>query len=218
MALISCPECGKEVSDQALACIHCGYPLQSFPPPKRAPRQYSLVFTGLGPHADIPAALHCLSKELGLSQKDAQALLERAPAVLVTHLKPREAQRLVQVLAGYGISSKIVVGEEVSSPIYIPPVRTQREPLSFWMTVLAIVLGINAIPLLTFLFIFSDGFFKGGARFFWGENHGPLVFYWGSYFRQKAAASSKSRRRSLSMSWLQSHQRMRSMAAISSGG
>ena len=128
MALISCPECGKEVSDQALACIHCGYPLQSFPPPKRAPRQYSLVFTGLGPHADIPAALHCLSKELGLSQKD------------------------VQVLAGYGISSKIVVGEEVSSPIYIPPVRTQREPLSFWMTVLAIVLGINAIPLLTFLF------------------------------------------------------------------
>ena len=64
MALISCPECGKEVSDQALACIHCGYPLQSFPPPKRAPRQYSLVFTGLGPHADIPAALHCLSKEL----------------------------------------------------------------------------------------------------------------------------------------------------------
>jgi len=152
MALISCPECGKEVSDQALSCIHCGYPLQSFPPPKRAPRQYSLVFTGLGPHAEIPAALHCLSKELGLSQKDAQALLERAPAVLVTHLKPREAQRLVQVLAGYGISSKIVVGEEVSSPIYIPPVRTQREPLSFWMTVLAIVLGINAIPLLTFLF------------------------------------------------------------------
>ena len=134
MALISCPECGKEVSDQALACIHCGYPLQSFPPPKRAPRQYSLVFTGLGPHADIPAALHCLSTEL------------------VTPLKPREAQRLVQVLAGYGISSKIVVGEEVSSPIYIPPVRTQREPLSFWMTVLAIVLGINAIPLLTFLF------------------------------------------------------------------
>lgn len=27
MALIKCPECGKEVSDQAEACIHCGYPL-----------------------------------------------------------------------------------------------------------------------------------------------------------------------------------------------
>ena len=27
MALITCPECGKEVSDKANACIHCGYPL-----------------------------------------------------------------------------------------------------------------------------------------------------------------------------------------------
>lgn len=27
MALIKCPECGKEVSDKSKACIHCGYPL-----------------------------------------------------------------------------------------------------------------------------------------------------------------------------------------------
>ena len=27
MALINCPECGKEVSDKAEVCIHCGYPL-----------------------------------------------------------------------------------------------------------------------------------------------------------------------------------------------
>ncbi len=35
MALIKCPECGKEISDQAPACIHCGYPLnqqQQTPP------------------------------------------------------------------------------------------------------------------------------------------------------------------------------------------
>ena len=29
MALISCPECGKSVSDRALKCIHCGYDLQN---------------------------------------------------------------------------------------------------------------------------------------------------------------------------------------------
>lgn len=28
MALIKCPECGKEISDQAPACIHCGFPLR----------------------------------------------------------------------------------------------------------------------------------------------------------------------------------------------
>ncbi len=28
MALIECPECGKEVSDRAKMCIHCGYPFE----------------------------------------------------------------------------------------------------------------------------------------------------------------------------------------------
>lgn len=29
MALIKCPECGKEISDKSSACIHCGYPLSN---------------------------------------------------------------------------------------------------------------------------------------------------------------------------------------------
>lgn len=37
MALIECPECGGKVSDQAPACIHCGYPLQE---PKEEQLQY----------------------------------------------------------------------------------------------------------------------------------------------------------------------------------
>lgn len=28
MALINCPECGKEVSDKVKKCVHCGYPLK----------------------------------------------------------------------------------------------------------------------------------------------------------------------------------------------
>ena len=28
MALIKCPECGREISDRSDKCIHCGYPLQ----------------------------------------------------------------------------------------------------------------------------------------------------------------------------------------------
>lgn len=28
MALIKCPECGKEISDKAEVCIHCGYPVK----------------------------------------------------------------------------------------------------------------------------------------------------------------------------------------------
>lgn len=32
MALINCPECGQAVSNQAPACIHCGYPLSEETP------------------------------------------------------------------------------------------------------------------------------------------------------------------------------------------
>lgn len=32
MALIKCPECGKEISDQAKACIFCGYPIPKVRP------------------------------------------------------------------------------------------------------------------------------------------------------------------------------------------
>ncbi len=28
MPLIKCPECGKEISDASISCIHCGYPLK----------------------------------------------------------------------------------------------------------------------------------------------------------------------------------------------
>lgn len=27
MSLVKCPECGKEISDKAKECIHCGYPI-----------------------------------------------------------------------------------------------------------------------------------------------------------------------------------------------
>ena len=30
MAMMFCPECGKQVSDKANVCIHCGYPIQEY--------------------------------------------------------------------------------------------------------------------------------------------------------------------------------------------
>ena len=30
MALISCPECGHEVSDKATICVNCGYPIKEY--------------------------------------------------------------------------------------------------------------------------------------------------------------------------------------------
>jgi hypothetical protein len=38
MALIACPECGKQVSRQAPTCPHCGYPIAG-PPPAPEPQR-----------------------------------------------------------------------------------------------------------------------------------------------------------------------------------
>lgn len=43
MALISCPECGKEISDAATACPHCGHPVQNPPPVLRQSKRPLII-------------------------------------------------------------------------------------------------------------------------------------------------------------------------------
>lgn len=46
MALFNCPECGKEISDQAEVCPHCGYPIRlTFA--KKEPRGRGFGIAGL---------------------------------------------------------------------------------------------------------------------------------------------------------------------------
>lgn len=39
MALIKCPECGKQISDKAEHCIGCGYPLKYLVTEEMRPKQ-----------------------------------------------------------------------------------------------------------------------------------------------------------------------------------
>lgn len=38
MALIKCPECGREISDKAVACVNCGFPIREFLAEQEAPK------------------------------------------------------------------------------------------------------------------------------------------------------------------------------------
>ncbi len=40
MALISCPECSKQISDQSYSCPHCGYPMKQQKPDTPATPQF----------------------------------------------------------------------------------------------------------------------------------------------------------------------------------
>lgn len=46
MALINCKECGKEISDQADKCPHCGFPVKTALPNKEKPKQKGISFRG----------------------------------------------------------------------------------------------------------------------------------------------------------------------------
>ena len=58
MSIIKCPECGKDISDKAAACIYCGYPInkvaESALSESSAPNNEEQDLT---PVTDIPTAV-----------------------------------------------------------------------------------------------------------------------------------------------------------------
>lgn len=146
MALIHCPECGKEISDQAPACIHCGYPLQKSDGAE-PPKQFSVVLTHLPSYVDDQHALWYLSSKLGISRESAQALVDQAPSVLASGLDQEDAWQLERQFKRHGLPCKVVKGDRADSPECAPPPREVHTPLSFGMTVLAAALGVLAAAL-----------------------------------------------------------------------
>ena len=90
MALIACPECGKEISNQAPACIHCGCPLAPRAP--LDPNRFSVVLTACPEDSEGRYRVRKLAIHLEESVWEAvyaflsQPAAERAPSTLQTHL------------------------------------------------------------------------------------------------------------------------------------
>ena len=95
MALIACPECGKEISNQAPACIHCGCPLAPRAP--LDPNRFSVVLTACPEDSEGRYRVRKLAIHLEESVWEAvyaflsQPAAERAPSTLQTHLTQKDA-------------------------------------------------------------------------------------------------------------------------------
>ena len=109
MALIHCPECGREVSDQAAACIHCGYPLRA----ASLPARYAIILADPGPNPGKTAAI--LHDRLTLTQEEAQALTAESPAVAVQGLTFQQARDLSDALR-HTCTCKVVRDKSVWTP------------------------------------------------------------------------------------------------------
>ncbi len=105
MALIACPECGGKISDQAKACVHCGYPL------KRA------IFTFKITLLEIPELSrwneqrvkmitekidNVLRKVTKLEHSQIDSLINNRPSVLLDGLSERNADTLVKEFTEVG--------------------------------------------------------------------------------------------------------------------
>ena len=160
MALIKCPECGKEISDQAPACIHCGYPLPPKQPepdllPPDEPNRFSVVLTS-PPHypENRKRTVLDLVEELGIAKADAMDLLDSAeqkPVVLRSEMTVESARAFANTLQRAGAYVKVVDGSSPDSPeasMSSSALAKERHGLGFCGTVVAVVVGVLAAHLI----------------------------------------------------------------------
>ena len=123
MALIKCPECGKEISDKAPACIHCGYPLRE-PKPESAPAspvqqvehkpistmKQVVIASKANPGTNKLDVIRVVREINGMGLADAKNLVEQdAPYVVVKdNLTQSQAENIVKKFEDIGETAEIL--------------------------------------------------------------------------------------------------------------
>ena len=109
MALIKCPECGKEVSDRAPACINCGFPLseiKSSTVVSNEPRDCRLVIESIpnGSSKQLPA-INIICDITGMSFNEAKALVEKDVVIVKDNLTRTEGLALMARFESIDVNS-----------------------------------------------------------------------------------------------------------------
>ena len=110
MALIKCPECGKEISDRAPACIHCGYPLDNEPTVKFQSSNHfkKVVIPCYKEHVNEKlTAIKIVREVAGLSLAEAKALVEQSNPVVVNNVDLGKANQIANRFLREGINAQV---------------------------------------------------------------------------------------------------------------
>lgn len=148
MALITCPECGREISDKAAACPHCGFPIQEHlqAQTQNQTNTYSILLDVVGGDLqkdELRRILHLTDAQIDAAVSQ---VLATHPAVLAENLTKDEAEKLVAQFT-YPHHFKIRSAEGIAAST--PP---KDSPMTFESTIGAVILGvIAAVIILSFL-------------------------------------------------------------------
>lgn len=89
MALIKCPECGKEVSDKAQSCIHCGYPFLNND--TLDSKLYKVILTKINQNQKIKTVTK-VREFTGLGLADAKKFVETLPNTIISGISMEECK------------------------------------------------------------------------------------------------------------------------------
>lgn len=125
MALINCPECGKQISDKADACIYCGYPIAKLgggtavtatAAVSSAARtaatatpesgKYNVMLSSYGTLLNTTAA-EAVSDVCGYSLADALEIMENLPTIVAYNVGRAQAKCVAQVLSAKGMDVSV---------------------------------------------------------------------------------------------------------------
>lgn len=108
MALIKCPECGKEISDKASACIRCGYPLHK----KDEKILYDVIYKG---YTDTRTKNENQIKLIGIVRQlcnmdlsQAKKVIDNPPYVVMKALTKENAEWILATLQPYKCEVEII--------------------------------------------------------------------------------------------------------------
>lgn len=151
MAMIKCPECNQEISDQASVCPHCGYPIQekamaamaadiSSGTAQTSETQTSTVVETVPADSveayDVMLADYVNSKSstisdlmnfLAISRSDAEQIVETVPCYIYDDIEKADAERIARQLQNCGM--RIAVYDPVGNVRYFEPARYASQPL-----------------------------------------------------------------------------------------
>ena len=120
MALYYCPECGKQVSEHAVTCPGCGYPMAEFLKQKQAKAKkaaaapdytspeeggYNVFLAQEG--ESITATAQILADVCGYTFADAYSLASNLPTIVVYNATLTQAKAAANALADYGLDVSV---------------------------------------------------------------------------------------------------------------
>lgn len=120
MSLINCPECGRDVSDMANVCIHCGFPLKKEDATTKTDTINSLKKVVIQSNTSNKlVAIRVVRQVTGLGLAGAKALVESTNPVVVNNVDLNRANAVANQFIREGISAQVVNADETLTSIEI---------------------------------------------------------------------------------------------------